>query len=198
MVCLPANRIGPLPGKVYLHSRGLQYNIGGQNMCLTLITPVAALITVLITIILAITAIRQLHFHRFALGVQLVMKIDERFENEEFIMKRKTAATALKKLTKENEPDLEPFLDFFETLGFLTRYKALNKEFVWSTFFYWFYGYYRLCKSVIDQQRDKYHTRYEDLMWLKKVLIDFEKKKKGKLDESEWDNFLEEEAELTA
>jgi len=149
------------------------------------ITAVAALITAISSLVVAIISKRQLRFNR-----------NDQFEEDDFIAKRRTAANVLKNPTNENESEIEPVLDFFETLGFLTRRKALDEEFVWNTFFYWVYGYYRLCKDIIARQRTKYPTRYQDLLWLKDILINFEKRKRGELDESEWDSFLEEESAL--
>lgn len=160
-----------------------------------MIGSLAILLTALASLIVAIVAMRQLSFNRFALGVETVLKLDERFEKE-FVPKRIAAAIALKNLTEVNKPEIEPILDFFETVGLLARRKAIDEELVWSTFFYRFYGYYRLCKEIIDKQRS--NGQVQDLLWLKDVLIDFEKRKRGRLDESEWDNFLEEETQLKA
>jgi hypothetical protein len=167
------------------------------------ITALAALFTALATLLLVCFNKRQLNINNeqlklnnLALSVDLVIRLEKRFDDD-LITQRRAAAHALENLTEENESDIEPILDFFETLGLLTRRKALDEEFVWSYFFYWFYGYWRVSKDIVKKQRKKWKTRYQDLVWLEYVLMNLERQKRGELDESEWEYFIEEEKTLS-
>lgn len=143
----------------------------------------------------ALAVVYQTYIYRFSLGVDLTLKLDERFEGKEFQGKRAKAARALRQENRSIKADAEDVLDFFETLGFLVRRKALDKELVWNTFFYVFYGYCLYAKSHIEAQTEKYPPRYNDLRWLKPRLVDVEECNNGTLDETEWSEFLNEEEE---
>jgi hypothetical protein len=143
----------------------------------------------------ALAVVYQTCIYRFSLGVDLTLKLDERFEGIEFQKKRAKAARALRQDSGVPKPDVEDVLDFFETLGFLVRRKALDKELVWNTFFYVFYGYCLYAKIYVEAQAQKYPPRYKDLRWLKPRLVDVEECNNGTLDEAEWSEFLDEEEE---
>ncbi len=143
----------------------------------------------------ALAIVYQTYIYRFSLGVDLTLKLDERFEGKEFQGKRAKAARALRQDNRSPKSDVEDVLDFFETLGFLVRRKSLDKELVWNTFFYVFYGYCLYAKSHIEAQTEKYPPRYNDLRWLKPRLVDVEECNNGTLDETEWSEFLDEEEE---
>jgi len=73
---------------------------------------VAALIVALLTSF-------QLKHSRFALGVDLILKLEAQFDGPEVKGIRSQAASALQSDT--NAADVEPLLDFFETVGVLVR-----------------------------------------------------------------------------
>jgi len=141
----------------------------------------------------ALAVVYQTYIYRFSIGADLMLKLDERFEGDEFRQKRRVAGGALRAQDKNNKKDIEDVLDFFETLSLLVRRKALDKELVWNTFFYIFYGYCLYGKAHIEAEVREYPTRYQDLLWLQKELVAVETHKNGTLDESEWSNFLDEE-----
>ncbi len=66
---------------------------------------------------------------------------------------------------------------------------------VWSSFFYWIYGYNKFAKAFIEDQRKSYPTRYGDFVWLYEQVLAVERKKHGPPDEKGWERFLEEERE---
>lgn len=135
----------------------------------------------------------QVYLSRFSLGVDLTMRLDERFESPEFLKKRCAAAYAI---SRKSGSDIEDVLDFFESLGLLTRRKALDQEFVYSTFFYWLHGYASKSRDLIAEQRKQYPARYGDLVWLHRELVAIEESKYGPIQESEWDGFLDDEESL--
>jgi hypothetical protein len=111
---------------------------------------------------------------------------------------RQEAAGALQipadQRTPDHEDHIEDLLDFFETLGLLTRRRALDKEMVWSTFFYWLYGYWLFSRAFVEAQRAQFPARYGDLVWLIRELTPIERHMRGALNDAEWNNFLAEES----
>ncbi len=141
----------------------------------------------------AIVAVYQASLTRLTLGADLIMKLEDRFEEPEFMKKRKRAAKALKAVSQTNKGDIEDVLDFFETLGLLVRRRALDPELAWSSFFYWLHGYYRWAETFIVDQQRLFPNRYRDVVRLHESLLTVELDKEN-LNEAEWDGFLNEEA----
>jgi hypothetical protein len=137
-------------------------------------------------------AIYQALLTRMTIGADLIMKLEDRFEEKSFLESREKAKRALKSNTEENKDHIENVFDFFETIGLLVRKKALDKELAWNSFFYWLHGYYRFAQSFIGEQQKDYPNRYIEVVWLHKELMVIEKKK-GRINEREWDEFLDEE-----
>lgn len=140
-------------------------------------------------------AIEQAGLSRMSMVADLMMRLEDRFQNEDFLNTRKDAALAILKLTTENKGNIEDVLDFFETLGLLVHRKALDEEFAWSSFFYWLHGYYRWAEPFIKEQQKTFPNRYRELIWLHGKLLAIEKSK-GQMNESEWDDFLEQESDF--
>jgi hypothetical protein len=145
----------------------------------------------------AIVAIYQASLTRMTLGADLMMKLEDRFEDPEFCAKRQKAAKALRAISPANRGDVEEVLDFFETLGLLVRREALDAEFAWSSFFYWLHGYHRWAESFIKDQQNISPNRYYELVSLHEKMLPIEQRK-GRIKETEWDAFLEEEAGFQA
>lgn len=126
----------------------------------------------------------------------LILKFDEQF-NETLWEKRKKAAKSLKQGPSEHDPNIEDVLDFFETLGFLTKWRcrALSKSIVWHTFFYWIHGYWRYSHQFIERQQLKSPKRYADFQFIHEKTYALEIKQRGPINENEWDDFLELEAD---
>jgi hypothetical protein len=87
------------------------------------------------TILLAAVAGYQAWLLRNSAMADIILKLDDRFNNT-LLPKRRKAAQALKRGPDEHDADIEDVLDFFETLGLLVRRHALDREVVWHTFFY--------------------------------------------------------------
>ncbi len=146
----------------------------------------------------AILVYFQIRMSRFSLSVDVVLRtMDVTFNGREFLGVRSKAATALSQIKSRHyaedrilEAKVEPVLDFFETIGMLVRRKALDKEIVHSTFFYWYYGYWLNSKDLIERQRKKFPARYGDFLDLRDRLLIYED---GPVNEEEWARFLEEE-----
>ncbi|MGA2986050.1 MAG: hypothetical protein ABSG32_19775 [Terriglobia bacterium] len=154
---------------------------------------IAAIVGTLAAVAAALIAAYQVHLSRFSLGVDMTLRLDERFESPEFLKKRCAAAYAIR---RKSGSDIEDVLDFFESLGLLTRRRALDQGFVYSTFFYWLHGYASKCQDFIAEQRKQYPARYGDLVWLHGKLVAIEESRYGPIQESEWDGFLDDEENL--
>ncbi len=163
----------------------------------TIWTTVAALATLGAAVAAALaakSAAAQVRLTRFSLGVDMVQRLDARFDSPEFLEARRSAALALENL-KDNdyaenraiEANVEPVLDFFETIGLLVRREVLDKEIVHSYFFYWYYGYWLNAKPLIDRQRKKFPARYGDFLDLHGELLKFEDEP---INKEEWADFL--------
>lgn len=118
-------------------------------------TAVLAVATLILGIVVWVVAVAEGRRSRFSLGVDVAMKLDEQW-NEGYLDRRRSAAAALllspDKRGSGDEDHIEDVLDFFETLGHLTKRGALDAEMVWSYFFYWFYGYWLSAREFLDQQ----------------------------------------------
>lgn len=143
----------------------------------------------------------QLRHSRFALGVDIILKLDALFDAENMRAARRKAASALKNGTDGTE--LEPVLDFFETVGLLVRRRAIDKEIAWNYFSHWVLRYAALSLKQIHARRkaesdDTYYQEFESLV---KLLTQLDiKKRKLKSPPSfpskNLDEFLEEEMEI--
>jgi hypothetical protein len=103
---------------------------------------------------------------RFVSGVELIMKLDEKFESNEFRRRRARAAEHLKSDFKdgmEGQVALEDVLNFFEMLGFFHRKGAVDSETVWHTFGTWVVSYYALSRDYIAL------CRQEDVAWYREL-----------------------------
>jgi hypothetical protein len=147
------------------------------------------------TVLAVSIAVRQIMLSRLTASADLLLRLEDRFDDEGFLECRAAAAKAIKNTTKANKGDIEDVFDFFETIGILVRKRALDKELVWSSFFYWLHGYYLFGKKFLDEQRKNFPARYDEFVWLHNKLLKIEHSKRPS-PESEWDMFLDEEAGL--
>ena len=136
---------------------------------------------------------------RFALGIDLFLKLDERFGDNRMLVARRAAAMAL---SSENKADADDVLDFFEMVGLLVRRGALDEYVVWHNFFYWIHRYYLSAKDHIDTIQSEDPTIWADLTQLYSRLASIEKKERQcsvsqlQLTEEELTEFLNEEMSL--
>lgn len=77
--------------------------------------------------------------------------------------------------------DLEPVLDFFETLGLLVRRRAVDEELAWNSFSYWLLRYAALAPDQIKARRrsESDWTYYEEFEHLAERLTQFEAGKRN-------------------
>ncbi|MCX5677541.1 MAG: hypothetical protein NTY76_00310 [Candidatus Omnitrophica bacterium] len=162
-----------------------------------IITAWATLIGVLVAIW---AVIYQNKRSTFALGVDLIMKLDDRFNSEKMRKARCAAATSL---LNGNISDATEVLDFFETIGYFIRRGALDKKTVWQIFFYWANNYWHSAKEYIEQERRGDPTVWANIPYLHSVLMLIEKRERRcgdsaiLLTKEKINNFLNEETRLS-
>lgn len=79
---------------------------------------------------------------RFKLGIDLILKMSERFDSPEMQKHRAIAATALLTPTTEKNMSVNTVLDFFEEIGFLWHRGAIDLEAIDTYFSSWLLPYY--------------------------------------------------------
>lgn len=133
-------------------------------------------------------------------AVDILFRLIDRWESNDMIGERKIAAR--KALSREEAPEVNHVLGFFELVGYLLKAQAIRLEGVWvnlsnDAIFTW-YAYYDLTIKE-DQSTDQ--TLWEDFDSLVHTLADISKKRgepevEYHPDEPAWKRYLEDEAAL--
>jgi len=88
---------------------------------------------------------------RFSMNLDLVLKLDNKFNSDEFRKLRATIAKSILESGKDQiADDIEDVFDLFETVGYFVRHHALNKKIVWHTFYVWLHGYWSVGNNYIQ------------------------------------------------
>jgi hypothetical protein len=143
------------------------------------------LVPALGVLVAAIALYYQILRSRFSMNLDLVLKMDDKFNNVEFKKLRvKIAKSILGKGKKDDFKGAEDVFDLFETVGYFVRHKALDKKIVWHTFYVWLHGYWSIGKNYILSERlDKRdNTLWEDFEWLHNELLIIERAKTKKVE----------------
>lgn len=139
---------------------------------------------------------------RFALGVDLILRLDSFFNSPEFRKTRNEAAAILLSGGPQKEiktAPLDEVLNFFEMVGVLMLRGALNDEIAWNVFFSYMHKYKLCAKDYIDAQREKDSTVWEHFVKVYEHLKEAEKRNRGVSDkdllltDKEKEEFLKEE-----
>ncbi|MGH9595805.1 MAG: DUF4760 domain-containing protein [Edaphobacter sp.] len=127
--------------------------------------------------ILAVVAFTWLvHRARFNQSIDLLFKQENDFFGPAKKLQRVKAAHDL---LAGNSLEAEPILDFFETMALLQRRKALDKEMVWHTFFYWIDHYYEATKDSIANRQSADPLVWKDLVEFVAALRKFQSQRLG-------------------
>jgi hypothetical protein len=143
----------------------------------------------------------QAYRGRFRTSIDLALRLGDQFDSPGFEKKRCEAASALS--TNKNLDEAEPIYDILDTLGFLVRKKAIDKEIAWSVFYYSVQGYWSNGKAHIEakRQNDKDETLWVDFERLHAVLLKIQRHRANKsepdvLGQKEKEQFLDDEKSL--
>ena len=116
----------------------------------------------------------QIHRSHISFQVELILKLDDKFNSKDF---RQLRIKAAKSIMKNNYKDAEELYDFFETVGLLLHKNSLDKEIVWNTFFYWIHDHWVIgSKYIANEQRDDSST-WEEFKYLHEQVLKVEKKR---------------------
>ncbi len=135
---------------------------------------------------------------RFTFGIDLLTKLDERFQSGMQAQRRNAAQGLL----AGRPSDSDDVLDFFEVLGILVKRKALDPYFVWHFFFYWLNAYASAAAEYITTIRHDDPTIWQDLSYLRRRLRTIERRERRcgdsdfQLSKDEVHRFLLEESAL--
>ncbi|HJX82728.1 MAG TPA: hypothetical protein VJ723_00130 [Candidatus Angelobacter sp.] len=154
---------------------------------ITAVASLAVAITGAAALIYARSQIEQAQRQAQAENLQ---KQEERFfDSPKMLQTRKTLACSrltqdrksLNKLDLENPPpELYDVMSFFETVGLLTRKKALDANDIWNEFGYWIENYYMDSRGVIERSHaEGVLYWYDEFVRLADVNADIDKKNGG-------------------
>jgi hypothetical protein len=151
-------------------------------MCLEMTIDYSA-IAAMAALLTSLVAVAALWYEskrwRFSMGIDLYMKLEERFNSDLMHKTRKAAARALlSDHVRPGTPDqtaLEDTLDFFEMIGFLVSRGALDDKMVWHGFFNFIHPYWLSARGYIEDQRTIDPTVWVDLDQLHRRLLSVEK-----------------------
>ncbi|MEQ5838273.1 hypothetical protein N0A02_02315 [Paraburkholderia acidicola] len=116
----------------------------------------------------------QVQQSKITLAVQVLMKLEDDFDNPRMRAKRARAAKALQSQPREGTADIDAILDFFEGVALYERSGAIETEFVWHGFYMWFSYYYHLTRSYRTEVRQDDSETWADLENLYQRLSAFE------------------------
>lgn len=142
---------------------------------ISLWVPLAGVFIALVAVIVSTISLRsQIKRSKFTQSVDLLLKFERRFfDNDRVIKARQKAARSLQ---SGGDKDVEPILDFFETLGMLVRKDAFDREMVWNTFFYWFHNYWSAAREYVATKRKDDPTTWEEYAFLDQCMSQIEKR----------------------
>jgi hypothetical protein len=112
---------------------------------------------------------------KLSLAADLSMKLDDRFNPEDFSRVRSDAARAL--LSNQNLVKAEDVFDFFETVGLLVRTGALTNDLAYNFFFHWINLYWVAGQNHIQEKRKVSRSLWVDFEYVYKKVREIETKK---------------------
>ncbi|MDD5477177.1 MAG: hypothetical protein PHG87_03090 [Candidatus Omnitrophica bacterium] len=132
--------------------------------------------TVAAAVIAIWAVIQENHRSRLVLNIDIILKLDERFNSREMMDARKKTAKSIESCHENHCKDEGGVLEFFGTIGILFRKGVLDKEVLWRMFFYWLHGYYFLLEEYIKREREKDPSSFDSLIYLYNELLTVENK----------------------
>jgi hypothetical protein len=136
-------------------------------------TAIGTIVAILALLISTWRQIAESKRYRIAQSVELLLKLEDRFDNDEFRKIRKRAA---KKLLKGDLYSAGKILDFFETIGLLLERGVLDKDMVWSSFDYWIRAYTQAADAHIKRVQNQDPTTWTYVCSLRKSMDEVQMK----------------------
>jgi hypothetical protein len=135
---------------------------------------------ILLVLVIAGAIYLQSRQNRFALGIDLLLDMDDRFNTPMMRVSRRKASTYLKKRGIGTGPDvsvadlehhLDEVLDFFDQLGYFLKRGALERRAVWSAFYHQVHHWYSNAERYITSQRQLDATIWKNFDYLNTQLV---------------------------
>jgi hypothetical protein len=173
---------------------------GSKDMNYDAITAWAALVAAIIAV-LAIWA--ESRRQRFAMGVELLLRLDEQFHTERMLANKKRIACAFLANDCSQVPnEMIEIIDFYDEVGFFVRRGGLDKKAVYTFFFSYMFRFWYVARDYVDQERRQDPTLWNDYEKLYRDLHKIELAERHKLkvslelQEDELRQYFAEDAEL--
>ena len=106
-------------------------------------------------------------------GIQLAWQLETRFTSDEFSHTRQAAAQALKALdgshTRQSSGDIQAVADvlnFFDTVGLLTRKHAVDEQQIANLFGGWLIPYWLASNTIVESERQQDPSRWKEAEFL--------------------------------
>jgi hypothetical protein len=112
---------------------------------------------------------------KLSLAADLSMKLDDRFNTDDFREIRSRAAQSL--LSSQKLADAEEVFDFFETVGLLVRTGAVTKDLAYNFFFHWINLYWVAGQGHIHEKRKTARPLWKHFQYLYDIVQQSERMK---------------------
>lgn len=141
--------------------------------------------------------------HRFSMGIELILRLEDQFSTQRMYTNRRKAACAFRnKNYVEAVNEIDEIIDFFEGVGFLVKRGALHRKVVWTFFFSYLFRFWYLAKEYIESERRRDPTLWTEFVDLYNNLLQIEQADRRKreapleLNRDDLEQFLREETSL--
>jgi hypothetical protein len=165
------------------------------------ITAYTGLLTALVAIFVIWIESRR---HRFSMGLDLILRLEDQFRTERMYVNRRKASLAFQaNHCADAVNEIDEIIDFFEGVGFMVSRGALNEKIVWTFFSSYLFRFWHFAQEYIEQERKRDTTLWSEFIKLYHTLVKIQlgvRWKCGtglKLSEEDYRQFLQEEARLS-
>ena len=117
----------------------------------------------IVSLFTAVFVYWQVTLSRRSLGAETLLQLGDVWRSERMLRTRSAAASALldrrttgataQALYESNQTDVDEVLYFFETVAFFCKRKILDRELVWSMFYWPMENYWLACSEYIEHVR---------------------------------------------
>jgi hypothetical protein len=119
---------------------------------------------------------------RFALGVELILRLEAEFRTARMYESRREVAGAFlsDNLTQASNA-LDEIINFYDGVGYFVERHALERKVVWNHFFSYMYRFWHYAQPYIESERRRDPTLWKSAGRLYHQLLRIEKKERGRL-----------------
>jgi hypothetical protein len=136
----------------------------------------------------------QIDHARKLFEITIITKLEDKFESEKMIAKRRYAAEFLLTNPTIDDPrwdNISDLIDFFQVIGTITIKNEIDHELPYKWFYYWLSNYYIACKGYIEKARQSSPITWGDFVKLYEKLKQYD----NECNEGKLSNFSKEEIE---